>query len=224
MYRSLGEAMRAGRLTPASARRGRWTGARSSRRTSRTTRPRSSRGPPRAIACSTTDGRVCASSTAIVGEPMLPATCGHFPRLAVRDARGTFVSLSHFCPTAAATLFREDVLLEIVEHPQAFPERGLRRSDRQRRRLAAAAAPDHAGRPRGLRRVGASHGVARAPSRARRRGRDRDARPRCRASVRSVRSGEGDSIAGAIAALPVSVRGRARRRAHSMKAWSVTPK
>ena len=57
-----------------------------------------------------------------LGEPMLPATCRYFPRLAVRDARGTFISLTHFCPTAAASLFREDVSLEIVEGPPAFPE------------------------------------------------------------------------------------------------------
>lgn len=55
------------------------------------------------------------------GEAMLPATCRHFPRLAVRDARGTFVSLTHYCPTAAAMLFREDLSLEIVESPPAFP-------------------------------------------------------------------------------------------------------
>jgi Fe-S-cluster containining protein len=57
-----------------------------------------------------------------LGEPMLPATCRHFPRLAVRDARGTFISLTHFCPTAAASLFRDDVPIEIVEAPPAFPD------------------------------------------------------------------------------------------------------
>lgn len=57
-----------------------------------------------------------------LGEPMLPATCRHFPRLAVRDARGTFISLTHYCPTAAASLFREDVPIEIVRGPIAFPE------------------------------------------------------------------------------------------------------
>ena len=57
-----------------------------------------------------------------LGEPMLPSTCRHFPRLAVRDSRGTFISLTHYCPTAAASLFRDDVPLQIVEAPQAFPE------------------------------------------------------------------------------------------------------
>ena len=57
-----------------------------------------------------------------LGEPMLPSTCRHFPRLALRDARGTSISLTHYCPTAAASLFREDVPIEIVEAPPAFPE------------------------------------------------------------------------------------------------------
>ena len=56
-----------------------------------------------------------------IGEPALPATCRHFPRVAVRDPRGTFVTLSHFCPTAASMLFREDLPLTIVENPPAFP-------------------------------------------------------------------------------------------------------
>jgi Fe-S-cluster containining protein len=56
-----------------------------------------------------------------LGHDALPATCRHFPRLAVRDARGTFVSLSHYCPTAAGQLFREDVALRIVPAPPAFP-------------------------------------------------------------------------------------------------------
>ena len=55
------------------------------------------------------------------GEGELPATCRHFPRLSVCDARGTFITLSHFCPTAASMLFREDVTLEIIEGPAAFP-------------------------------------------------------------------------------------------------------
>jgi Fe-S-cluster containining protein len=55
------------------------------------------------------------------GEEALPATCRHFPRLAVSDSRGTFVTLSHYCPTAASMLFRDDVSLHIVESPPAFP-------------------------------------------------------------------------------------------------------
>jgi Fe-S-cluster containining protein len=56
-----------------------------------------------------------------LGESALPSTCRHFPRLAVRDGRGTFVTLSHFCPTAAGLLFRDDVALGIVSDPPAFP-------------------------------------------------------------------------------------------------------
>ena len=56
-----------------------------------------------------------------LGEQHLPETCRHFPRLAVRDARGTFISLSHYCPTAADMLFRDDVPIAIVEGPPAFP-------------------------------------------------------------------------------------------------------
>jgi Fe-S-cluster containining protein len=57
------------------------------------------------------------------GEPSLPATCRHFPRLAVRDARGTFISLTHYCPTAAALLFDDVGPVEIVASPPAFPPR-----------------------------------------------------------------------------------------------------
>ena len=56
-----------------------------------------------------------------LGDARLPSTCRHFPRLAVHDRRGTFVSLTHYCPTAAAMLFRDDVPIEIEEAPSAFP-------------------------------------------------------------------------------------------------------
>lgn len=56
-----------------------------------------------------------------VGEARLPTACRHFPRLAVRDRRGTFITLTHYCPTAAAMLFRDSVPIEIVEAPPAFP-------------------------------------------------------------------------------------------------------
>ncbi len=56
-----------------------------------------------------------------IGEAALPATCRYFPRLAVRDNRGTFITLSHFCPTAASMLFRPDSPLSIVAGPPAFP-------------------------------------------------------------------------------------------------------
>jgi hypothetical protein len=37
----------------------------------------------------------------------LPSACRHFPRVAVIDPRGTFVTLSHVCPTAARMLLNE---------------------------------------------------------------------------------------------------------------------
>ena len=55
-----------------------------------------------------------------LGHDALPVTCRHFPRLAVRDRRGTNISLTHYCPTAASMLFR-DVPIEIVADPEAFP-------------------------------------------------------------------------------------------------------
>jgi hypothetical protein len=55
------------------------------------------------------------------GEEALPATCRHFPRLAVADSPRHVHHLSHYCPTAASMLFRDDVDLEVVERPAAFP-------------------------------------------------------------------------------------------------------
>lgn len=56
-----------------------------------------------------------------IDEPHLPSACRYFPRVAVRDRRGTFISLTHYCPTAAATLFGPESPIEIVESPPAFP-------------------------------------------------------------------------------------------------------
>lgn len=55
------------------------------------------------------------------GEAMLPSSCFHFPRRARIDDRGVFVSLSHFCPTAARLLVETSGPLRIVESPPAFP-------------------------------------------------------------------------------------------------------
>lgn len=44
-----------------------------------------------------------------LGHEVLPAACRQFPRISLVDARGTHVTLSHFCPTAAALLMRSDV-------------------------------------------------------------------------------------------------------------------
>jgi hypothetical protein len=58
-------------------------------------------------------GRLCVIHRD-AGPEALPVVCRHFPRKILRDGRGTFISLSHFCPTAAAMLLTEDAL-EIVE-------------------------------------------------------------------------------------------------------------
>jgi hypothetical protein len=56
-----------------------------------------------------------------LGAEALPVTCRVFPRVSIDDARGTHITLSHFCPTAASMLFRDDVPLRVVENPPAFP-------------------------------------------------------------------------------------------------------
>jgi tripeptide aminopeptidase len=48
-------------------------------------------------------GHLCRIHTA-AGLDALPSACRHFPRIVLHDDRGVFISLSHFCPTAAAML------------------------------------------------------------------------------------------------------------------------
>ena len=135
------------------------------------------------------------------GEAMLPATCRHFPRLAVQDARGTFISLTHYCPTAAEALFRDDVAVEIVEDPVAFPEADyeglvitaddwppLLRPDVLADADSYAAWERHMVRRCVDPRLSPESVIATL---------ERDAR-----AVRAVRPVTGESIAGAIAALP----------------------
>jgi hypothetical protein len=59
-----------------------------------------------------------------LGPEALPVSCRQFPRVSLTDDRGTFVSLSHFCPTAARRLLDDDVPLDIVTNPRAFPADG----------------------------------------------------------------------------------------------------
>src|SRR5215212_4064255 len=54
-------------------------------------------------------GRVCVIHRD-AGASALPEACRHFPRRFLRDGRGTLVSLSHFCPTAAHMLLDRDPL------------------------------------------------------------------------------------------------------------------
>jgi len=53
----------------------------------------------------------------------LPLACRQFPRVSVRDPRGTSVTLSHYCPTAASMLDSPEVVT-IVENAPAFPPGG----------------------------------------------------------------------------------------------------
>ena len=48
-------------------------------------------------------GRLCAIHREL-GAERLPDACRQFPRVVLHDPRGTLISLSHFCPTAAALL------------------------------------------------------------------------------------------------------------------------
>ncbi len=59
-----------------------------------------------------------------LGHGGLPASCRHFPRVALLEPDATRVTLSHFCPTAAWTLFRSDVSrLEIVPDAAGIADR-----------------------------------------------------------------------------------------------------
>ena len=54
-------------------------------------------------ACVFHDNSRCAIHREL-GHEALPIACQQFPRIALHDPRGTFVTLSHFCPTAARLL------------------------------------------------------------------------------------------------------------------------
>ena len=51
----------------------------------------------------------------VAGHEVLPVACRMFPRVALRDTRGWTITLSHFCPTAAALLFENDNPVAVVE-------------------------------------------------------------------------------------------------------------
>lgn len=62
---------------------------------------------------------------AVLGHEALPASCQHFPRVCLVDDRGVRVSLSHYCPTAAAMLVDHDAPLAIVPGPPPVPGRAV---------------------------------------------------------------------------------------------------
>lgn len=55
------------------------------------------------------------------GQDSLASACRQFPRVAVLEPGQTSVSLSHYCPTAAALLFRDSHEFSLVDAPEAFP-------------------------------------------------------------------------------------------------------
>jgi Fe-S-cluster containining protein len=59
------------------------------------------------------------------GHASLPLTCRMFPRITLHDSRGTFVSLSHFCPTAAGLLFDATGSASIVDAPESLVGRQM---------------------------------------------------------------------------------------------------
>ena len=57
------------------------------------------------------------------GPTALPTACRNFPRITLADRRGVFITLSHFCPTAAALLLQERDIT-IVEAPPSLSLNG----------------------------------------------------------------------------------------------------
>ena len=82
--------------------------------------------------------RRCAVHSAL-GHDALPVSCQHFPRVCLVDGAGTFVTLSHYCPTAANLLFQDgpaapavgprfclaDERLAVVQAPPGFAPMAL---------------------------------------------------------------------------------------------------
>jgi Fe-S-cluster containining protein len=58
------------------------------------------------------------------GHSVLPVACRMFPRVALHDARGWTITLSHFCPTAASLLFEADEAVAIVAAPASLVDVG----------------------------------------------------------------------------------------------------
>jgi len=64
------------------------------------------------------NGRLCVIQRD-AGVAQMPVACRNFPRVTLRDARGIFITLSHFCPTAARLLLAERTIT-IVEAPASL--------------------------------------------------------------------------------------------------------
>lgn len=57
-----------------------------------------------------------------LGPGHLASACRDFPRVVLLSPLSTSITLSHYCPTAAALLFRQPCDLAVVEDPPAFPK------------------------------------------------------------------------------------------------------
>ena len=78
-----------------------------------------------------------------VGVEAQPLGCRVFPRVVVKQPRGRFVSLSHFCPTALGLLFREDgVAATPQSRPPGFPPSDALEGHDARNHLPPLAAPN----------------------------------------------------------------------------------
>jgi hypothetical protein len=67
-------------------------------------------------------GRLCAIHRD-AGPELLQSACRNFPRVTLRDRRGVFVTLSHYCPTAARMLLDAGAIT-IVEAPPSISLNG----------------------------------------------------------------------------------------------------
>jgi Fe-S-cluster containining protein len=85
-------------------------------------------GPEGPVSILRTDGQACVfydpderrcSVHRQAGPAALPTACRNFPRITLSDRRGIFITLSHFCPTAARLLL-EDRDIAIVEAPASL--------------------------------------------------------------------------------------------------------
>jgi Fe-S-cluster containining protein len=67
-------------------------------------------------------GRLC-SIQRDGGVELMPSACRNFPRVTLRDPRGVFVTLSHFCPTAARLLLSAG-RIAVVDSPPSLSLEG----------------------------------------------------------------------------------------------------
>ena len=74
--------------------------------------------------CAFFDSANLCAIQSVGGHDALPLSCRMFPRSVLMDSRGTFVSLSHFCPTAAALLYEPGPPAAIIAAPPSLVDVG----------------------------------------------------------------------------------------------------